>query len=217
MPIHGSTPSHPTPYGSTGPSRSALEAHGVYYPPDAREVVKREADVRRAMIGRIVREDEARVMGRQQAMEYALQPAPIINMPTIRPTEIVGTTIIPLEVAEPTVGLTGVFGDGEGTPWTAQLVSLTAAVQAIGQILISVAGELVLSLAVTKMEEGIDAVKKRRYNEFASVRFHTGKGFAKHGKAVGPRGAGGEVPSGNTPYPYDEQDGWSWFNPWTWF
>jgi len=188
----------------------------LYVPPASRDNVDKEGEARRAKIRAVAAADavpERDYIGQ----EYALVPTPIIVMAPPKPNEIGPTTIIPLEVAQPTAVLVGEFGEGEGVPWTAQLVSLSALLQPIGQLLVSIGSELILALAITKMEEGIERVKTRRYNEFASVRFHTGKGFAKPGKAVGPRAPGAEVPSGNTPYPLDEKDEFSWFQPWTWF
>ncbi len=147
------------------------------------------------------------------APPVALMPKVVIRTPPLPPVEIGPTTIVPLEVAHPTVKL-----GSAPVPWTvgpeASLVAFAAAIP-LGTLLIYIGKTVIAQIALIGLEEAGQRLLGSTHRGDVLVRAHTGKS-AYRGTYVRPRGKGGENPPDDADS-YNDPDDPSWWQFWTWF
>ncbi len=165
-------------------------------------------------------EDEPYVVWEARKRSYLTEVALVSAEPPM-PEEVGPRTIIPVVVASPTAKLVSEQnGTGYGSPWTTgPRSSMLLAPVILGTMLVTVGKRVLLAVAYAGAQEvgqrllyqaTSDGIKRN-----LKMMFRTGRGPGR-GRYVRPRPASGEM-AGQDSDPYDNENDFAWFNPWTWF
>ncbi len=186
-------------------------------------VIPPTIDVVGAKVADKIRQLDSSLSGQGPGKTYVVRPpeivlAPMIVVPKVNmpPENLFPSTIIPLDVRAPTAKLVSEQnGTGRGMPWTTSPPAFPLAGTAIGSLLVVMGRQVIAELAIAGTEEWLGGAKKRYNERGVQFRFMTGRTEADKGSIVRPRGPGGAIPEGTTPY--EEPDDFSIWKPWTWF
>lgn len=192
---------------------------------DLNEIKRRNSITQMQM--RRTRRDYSRTTGPSDLDVQAHVETPLVMLKPVEvvvpvvpfPEDLFAATIIPITIAQPTVDLVSALNTGSGVPWTTGPSSMLIAPVAVGAMLVVIGRRVLIAMAMGAAEAGIGQVfrtitaegKKRGVD----IKFRTGKGEGR-GRYLRPRGPGGEM-AGQDADPYDNGDGFSIFEPWTWF
>ncbi len=152
---------------------------------------------------------------------YALQEVELVPPVMPKPEEIGPSTIVPRDIAQPTARLIGDNGDGMGSPWTTgpRAHSVVFIAPVMGAMLVTMGKRVLLAIAYAGAQEVgqrlLYQATRDGIDRNVKAIFRTGKGHGR-GRYVRPRPASGEM-AGQDSDPYDNEDSFRWFNPWTWF